>query len=132
MSFYDSIPLYKDDLQGNGSMVLEVKARAMDSFFLVLLREFTHIQSTQVRLVDTRYFYAFGEKVIVRDTEIRESTVENLKRISLETRPSSASLNTSVHADERFFTDPNQVYDMLRPNVSVNEIIPVTIDLNLL
>ena len=131
MSFYDSITLYQDNLQRNGKMFLEVKARAMDTFFLILLREFTHVKSKHVRLVDTRYFYAFGEKIILRDTEIREASVETLRKVSLQTRPRSASLDKSIQEDERFFTDPNQVYEMLRPTRSINEMIPITIDLNM-
>ena len=46
----------------------------------------------------------------------------------MQQRPRSASLNERVKQDEQYFTQPEQVYEYLKPRKSMNQIIPTVID----
>jgi hypothetical protein len=129
MHFYDSIVLFKHEVKNTVKHQMEVKIRTMDSFYLILLREHIHIIGKSVTLRDVRYFYAFDQSsIIIRDLEERHSTIEELRNISMQQRPRSASLNERVKQDETFFTQPEQVYEYLKPRKSLNQIIPTVIE----
>jgi len=129
MHFYDSILLFKHEVKNTVKHTMEVKIRTMDSFYLILLREHIHIVGKSVTLRDIRYFYAFQQSsIIIRDLEERYSTIEDLRNISMQQRPRSASLNERVKQDEQYFTQPEQVYEYLKPRKSMNQIIPTVID----
>lgn len=49
-----------------------------DSFF-GLLRDYVRIDNVIVRVIDTRYYHAFGEDYILRDFQVRETSYKNLK-----------------------------------------------------
>jgi hypothetical protein len=80
---FASVPLFASDLSDRGTVEAVVKLRVMDTYFLLLCRQFTRIDRDRVRLRDTRYFHLFDagagaagaqpppRSLLLRDVQLR-------------------------------------------------------------
>ncbi|XP_071486591.1 TIP41-like protein [Diadema antillarum] len=76
--FYEDMPLFEDELADNGSAVLSVKMRVMQSSFFILLRFFLRVDGVMVRINDTRLYHEAGKNYILREFSSKEKSVKEL------------------------------------------------------
>ena len=81
--FFDEVILYEDELDDNGSAVLNVKIRVMPSGFFLLSRFYLRVDDTLVRVVDTRLHFEVGNDFALREYTEREATFDQLKHLPL-------------------------------------------------
>lgn len=80
--WYDTLPLFEDELHDNGVASLTVRVRVMDTCFLVLLQFWLRVDDTIVRVYDTRLFHAFGTDHLIREQTCKEDTFDELQKVS--------------------------------------------------
>lgn len=79
--WYDSIPLFEDELHDNGVASLTVKIRVMESCVLVLMQFWLRVDQILLRVYDTRLFHAFGDDAVIREQTRREDTFDELAKV---------------------------------------------------
>lgn len=78
--WYDSIPLFDDELHDNGIASLSVRVRVMESCFLVLLQFWLRVDGQIMRVYNTRLFHKFGEGYLLREQTRHEDTFDALAK----------------------------------------------------
>jgi len=86
--WYDSIPLFEDELHDNGVASLTVRVRVMEACFLVLLQFFLRVDGQLLRVYDTRIFHEFGTDHCIREQTRREDTFDALAKRGMPRTPS--------------------------------------------
>lgn len=77
--FYTDIVLYEDELDDNGCSKLSVKIRVMPSGFFCLQRFYLRVDSTLIRVIDTRlYCSTQTPSEVLREYSERENTIQEL------------------------------------------------------
>jgi len=76
--YFDEIILYEDELDDNGIAKLSIKIRAMPSGFFVLQRFFLRVDSTLIRVFDTRLYHDVTKSYLLREYSERESRTQDL------------------------------------------------------
>eukprot|EP00471_Norrisiella_sphaerica_P000663 CAMPEP_0184484452 /NCGR_PEP_ID=MMETSP0113_2-20130426/6172_1 /TAXON_ID=91329 /ORGANISM="Norrisiella sphaerica, Strain BC52" /LENGTH=268 /DNA_ID=CAMNT_0026865453 /DNA_START=327 /DNA_END=1133 /DNA_ORIENTATION=+ len=80
MEWFKDMTLYEDELGDNGLAKLDLKIRVMPKCFLVRMRFFLRVDGVLARVRDTRYFHDFSKKIVLREYEERESSIDDLKK----------------------------------------------------
>mmetsp|Transcript_31104 Transcript_31104/g.75864 ORF Transcript_31104/g.75864 Transcript_31104/m.75864 type:complete len:263 (-) Transcript_31104:11-799(-) len=78
--WFKDILLYEDELADNGLSKLDIKIRVMPSCFLIRLRFFLRVDGVIVRIKDTRYFHDFSKSYVLKDSQHREDSFEDLRK----------------------------------------------------
>jgi len=115
--WYDSLPLFEDELHDNGVSSLTVRVRVMDSCWLVLLQFWLRVDDKVLRVYDTRYYaetISSGNNGqpqqlprIIREQTIREDSFEELSKrgmprtASLYTDPMVVARKLTLHSTQR-------------------------------
>lgn len=77
--FYKDVVLYEDELDDNGCSKLSIKIRVMPSGFFCLQRFYLRVDSTLIRVIDTRlYSSTQTPHEILREYSERENTIQEL------------------------------------------------------
>jgi len=76
--FYDEIILFEDELADNGTCKLSVKLRVMPSCWFVLMRLYLRVDHVMVRIIDTRFFHAFGSNKVIRERKVLQEGFQTL------------------------------------------------------
>ena len=92
--WYDSIPLFEDELHDNGVASLTVRVRVMEGCFLVLLQFWLRVDEMLMRVYDTRLFHQFGTQHAVREQMIREDSFDELAKVSARENISNGNRRT--------------------------------------
>ncbi|KAI8968855.1 TIP41-like family-domain-containing protein, partial [Mycotypha africana] len=79
--FYDENILYEDELADNGTAVLSVRLRVMQSCFLILQRFFLRVDDVLFRINDTRIFHEFGKDHVVREYLSKEAHFNDIRQV---------------------------------------------------
>jgi type 2A phosphatase activator TIP41 len=79
--FYDEIILFEDELSDNGSSILTVKIRSMESGFFILKRFYLRVDSVIYRIFDTRYYHEFGLDYLQKETVHKEISHSDLLKV---------------------------------------------------
>eukprot|EP00188_Purpureofilum_apyrenoidigerum_P001241 Plantae.Rhodophyta-Purpureofilum_apyrenoidigerum.ctg16670.p1 GENE.Plantae.Rhodophyta-Purpureofilum_apyrenoidigerum.ctg16670~~Plantae.Rhodophyta-Purpureofilum_apyrenoidigerum.ctg16670.p1 ORF type:complete len:269 (-),score=54.75 Plantae.Rhodophyta-Purpureofilum_apyrenoidigerum.ctg16670:334-1140(-) len=82
--YYNDVLLFEDELDDNGVSSFTVRMRISRDFFLILTRFWLRVDDVVVRLLDTRYYHAFGDPYIIRDWRRKESYISELSNVSLD------------------------------------------------
>ncbi|TPX39170.1 hypothetical protein SeLEV6574_g07395 [Synchytrium endobioticum] len=77
--FYHEAVLYEDELDDNGTAVLNLRVRVMPSCFLILLRFFLRVDNVLFRINDTRIYHEFGHDSLIREFSCREAPYEEVR-----------------------------------------------------
>ena len=78
MLFYDDVVLFEDELDDNGCSKLSVKVRVMPSGFFILLRFYLRVDTTLVRVHDTRIYHEVEKDFLIREYSEREEKMDKL------------------------------------------------------
>jgi type 2A phosphatase activator TIP41 len=65
--FYESMPLYEDELGDNGTSELSVRIRVMPKCFLILQRFFLRVDNVLFRIYDTRIFHEWNQSFVIKE-----------------------------------------------------------------
>jgi hypothetical protein len=79
--WYDTIPLFEDELHDNGIALLSARVRVMEGCFLVLLQFFLRVDEQLMRVYDTRIFHQFGTDHCIREQTRKEDTFDALAKV---------------------------------------------------
>jgi len=77
--YFDTVPLYEDDLFDNGESKLTVRLRVMTSCFFALSRLWLRVDNTFVRCFDTRVFHKFDTDYILVEHTRKEMSAKELQ-----------------------------------------------------
>ncbi|CAG8436966.1 2942_t:CDS:2 [Diversispora eburnea] len=77
--FYDEIMLFEDELADNGTAVLSVKVRVMESGFFILQRFFLRVDDVLFKMNETRVYHEFGTKSLLKEYSSREEHYSKIK-----------------------------------------------------
>ena len=77
---YIDITFFEDEFADRGFSKANVRFRAMNDCFFLLMRSYIRIDLELVRVLDTRMYHEFGSDVILRDFTLKESTYKELKK----------------------------------------------------
>jgi hypothetical protein len=91
--WYDTLPLFEDELHDNGISQLVVKVRVMDACMLVLMQFWLRVDDILMRVYDTRWFHQFGTKKAIREQTRRENTFDELQQVRRGTQQARAPLD---------------------------------------
>ena len=80
--WYDSLPLFEDELHDNGVASLVVKVRVMPGCFLVLCQFWLRVDAVLMRVYDTRIFHEFGTDHLIREQTCREDSFDELAKVN--------------------------------------------------
>jgi len=80
--FFEELVLFEDDLADNGACTLSVKLRVMPTCWFVLMRMHLRVDSVLVKVVDTRFFHAFGAANVVREVKVMQEEWATLKEVT--------------------------------------------------
>lgn len=86
--WFTHLILFEDELHDNGVSQLSLKARAMPSCWLVLLRFWLRVDDVLVRIYDTRLFVEFGKPYVIREQQLREASAEELLKMGIPSKDS--------------------------------------------
>lgn len=82
--FYQSFRMYADELHDNGFVESSAKFRVMPTCFLLLVRVYLRLDRERVWMRDVRYYHAFGEPHIIKDVQLRQDAVAELRKVRAE------------------------------------------------
>lgn len=94
--FYADLPLYQDDLHDHGESELRLRLRVMPDCFFILLRHNLRVDGMLIKQRDTRYFHAFGQPSLLRQSRVAEAPLPPLKLASVEP-PADGAVPADVH-----------------------------------
>lgn len=84
--FFDELVLYEDELADNGTCKLSVKLRVMPTCWFVLMRMYLRVDQVLVRVVDTRFFHAYGTNHVVRERKVCQADFKTLRQVAEDVR----------------------------------------------
>lgn len=79
--WYDSLPLFEDELHDNGVASFVIKVRVMPGCFLVLAQFWLRVDAVLMRVYDTRIFHEFGTEYLIREQSCREDSFDELAKV---------------------------------------------------
>ncbi|KFD50546.1 hypothetical protein M513_08614, partial [Trichuris suis] len=78
IEFYQSFPLYEDELSDHGCSMMDLKCRCMPSGFFVLLRLYLRIDKVVVRVLECRLHWRFANNYGLREYTLKEKSFRDL------------------------------------------------------
>ncbi|CDW53704.1 TIP41 protein like [Trichuris trichiura] len=78
IEFYQSFPLYEDELSDHGCSMMDLKCRSMPSGFFVLLRLYLRIDKVVVRVLECRLHWRFASNYGLREYTLKEKSFRDL------------------------------------------------------
>eukprot|EP00828_Plagiopyla_frontata_P048893 TRINITY_DN9543_c0_g1_i2.p1 TRINITY_DN9543_c0_g1~~TRINITY_DN9543_c0_g1_i2.p1 ORF type:complete len:157 (+),score=30.60 TRINITY_DN9543_c0_g1_i2:84-554(+) len=72
--FANSIQFFEDEIGDSGIVYCQCRFRIMEDCFLLLFRNYLRVDKVIVRVIDTRIFHTFGQKFVVREFVVKESS----------------------------------------------------------
>ena len=76
---YNQVQFFEDELGDIGLSEGKIGFGVMDQCFLGLMRCYLRVDNMLVRNIDTKIYYKFGEKYIIRNFSVKEKTYDELK-----------------------------------------------------
>uniref|UniRef100_A0A5S6R3G5 TIP41-like protein n=1 Tax=Trichuris muris TaxID=70415 RepID=A0A5S6R3G5_TRIMR len=74
IEFYQSFPLYEDELSDHGCSMMDLKFRCMPSGFFLLLRLYLRIDKVVVRMPECRLHWRFASNYGLRECTLKEKS----------------------------------------------------------
>ncbi|CAD5216553.1 unnamed protein product [Bursaphelenchus okinawaensis] len=73
IEFIETIPLYEDEMDDNGSTEMTVRVRVMTTNFFIVCRFYLRVDGVLLRTIDSRFYSQLGWNYILREQTRREA-----------------------------------------------------------